>query len=89
MNAGEFGSIPLLALMSSWTPLPLNVGSGKFDNPCERMHCENWSAAVRLLAVSGAPWPPFGSNDWHAFIADRNAGPLTATPFTDVLPGVD
>ena len=33
-------------------------------------------------------WPPFGRCDLQACIADWNAGPLTLTPLTNVVPGV-
>jgi hypothetical protein len=81
-NAGEFGSIPPLLLSCSWTPPPPNVGSGKPEIPCARMHCENWSICCRRAAESCRGLPPFGSFERHACIADWNAGPLTLTPLT-------
>jgi hypothetical protein len=52
------------------------------------MHCANRSIALRWLADKGGGWPPFGSLERHDFMADWNAGPLTATPLTDVPDGV-
>ena len=88
LNAGELGSMPLPGVRRSSAPLPENVGSGKLDTPCERMHCENWSARFRWPADGGPDLPPFGSFEWHACSPDLNAGELTATPLTDVPPFV-
>lgn len=78
-----------MRLMAILTPRPVKIGSGKFVSPCERMHCENRSAAARWLMVGGCGLPPPGRCDRHACIADWNAGPLTSTPFTLVPFGPD
>ena len=52
------------------------------------MHCANASIWFRRAADSGVGLPPFGRCDLHACIADWNAGPLTLTPLTFVVPGV-
>jgi len=50
------------------------------------MHAENASIAFRRLSDRACGVPPFGRSDLHACIADWNAGPLTLTPLTCVLP---
>jgi hypothetical protein len=52
------------------------------------MHWENASIWFQRASDSGCGWPPFGRYDLHTVIADWNAGPLTLTPLTSVLPGV-
>lgn len=72
-NAGEAGLIPELGVI--WMPPP-EPGSGKSDTPCERMHLENASCELPLLAV-GLPEDPHAatSSPQLRMIAIRLATP--------------
>lgn len=60
----------------SCTPPPLNVGSGKFGTPFERMQAENFKACACCAALTVPPCPPPGCSDWQAFCAACICGEL-------------
>src|SRR5665213_3937378 len=72
-NCGELGS---MLVIFSCTPPPLNVGSGKFGTPFERMQAENFKACACCAALTVPPCPPPGCSDWQAFCAACICGEL-------------
>lgn len=72
-KAGELGLIPELGSMLMLIWPPEDLGSGKLDTPCERMHWENLSPAAWRLGVAALGVP----DDPHAAIA--RADPTAST----------
>ncbi len=52
-NDGDWGSMPELGVNRT---LPLALGSGKFETPCDRMHAENRSASESATDLDRAWW---------------------------------
>ncbi len=63
-----------MLVIFSCAPPPVNVGSGKFGTPFDRMQAEYFKACAFCASLIVPPDLPPGASVWQAFCAATNFG---------------